>query len=101
MGDQVPQDLLLQLGQAVEETKGLDQQKLADYMHSHEFETIVGKVKFGADGEWAKARTVTMQFQNIKGNDLAQFRDTSTEVVISPAEYATSATIYPYAKAKR
>src|SRR4029079_1891161 len=35
------------LGQAVESTKSLDQQKIADYIRSHEFDTIVGKVKFG------------------------------------------------------
>src|SRR6185369_2509150 len=30
------------LGQAVESTKSLDQQKIADYIRSHEFDTIVG-----------------------------------------------------------
>jgi branched-chain amino acid transport system substrate-binding protein len=40
-----------------------------------------------------------VQFRNIKGNDLAQFRDTSTEIVVSPAEYATGPAVYPYEKA--
>src|SRR5881397_152554 len=42
------------LGDAVTTTKGLDQQKIADHIRSHEFSTIVGKVKFGKNGEWAK-----------------------------------------------
>jgi len=42
------------LQQAVEGVKGLDQDKLADYLRSHTFKTIVGDVKFGANGEWAE-----------------------------------------------
>ena len=38
------------LGQAIEATKSLDQQKLADYIRATEFSTIVGKVKFGKNG---------------------------------------------------
>ena len=38
------------LGQAVEGTKGLDQQKIADYIRTNEFSTVVGKIKFGKNG---------------------------------------------------
>jgi branched-chain amino acid transport system substrate-binding protein len=89
------------LQQAVEATKGFDDEKLADYIHATTFKTVVGDIKFGAKGEWEKSRMLQVQFRNIKGNDLAQFRDTSTEVVISPSAYASSATIYPYANAKQ
>jgi branched-chain amino acid transport system substrate-binding protein len=89
------------LQQAVEATKGFDDQKLADYIHATTFKTVVGDIKFGAKGEWEKSRMLQVQFRNIKGNDLAQFRDTSTEAVIAPTEYATGATIYPYGKAKQ
>ena len=44
------------LQQAVEGTKGLDQDKLADYLRSHTFKTVVGDVKFGPNGEWAEPR---------------------------------------------
>jgi ABC-type branched-subunit amino acid transport system substrate-binding protein len=44
------------LGDAVEATKGLDEDKLAQYMHSHTFQTIVGDIAFGPDGEWTEAR---------------------------------------------
>jgi branched-chain amino acid transport system substrate-binding protein len=89
------------LQQAVEATKGFDDQKLADYIRTTTFKTVVGDIKFGPKGEWSQSRMLQGQFRNIKGNDLAQFRDLSTEVVLSPAEYATSSAIYPYAKAKQ
>jgi branched-chain amino acid transport system substrate-binding protein len=89
------------LQQAVEATKSFDDQKLADHIRATTFKTVVGDIKFGPKGEWSQSRMLQGQFRNIKGNDLAQFRDLSTEVVISPTEYATSPAIYPYAKAKQ
>jgi len=61
---------------------------------------VVGDVKFGAKGEWAQSRVLQIQFQNIKGSDVAQFKDISTQVVITPAEYESGKVIYPYEKAK-
>jgi branched-chain amino acid transport system substrate-binding protein len=87
------------LQQAVEATKGFDDKKLADYMRTSTFKTVVGDIKFGAKGEWGQSRMLQVQFRNIKGNELAQFRDMSTEVVVSPAEYASGRAIYPYEKA--
>jgi branched-chain amino acid transport system substrate-binding protein len=43
---------------------------------------------------------VWTQFQNIKGNDLEQFKDPSTEVVILPAEFKSGTLIYPYSAAR-
>jgi branched-chain amino acid transport system substrate-binding protein len=88
------------LQQAVTGTKSLEDVKLADYMRANTFKTVVGDVKFGKDGEWAQSRVLQVQFQNVKGNDVAQFRDISTQVVISPAEYESGKMIYPYEKAK-
>src|SRR4029077_14164159 len=39
------------LQQAVDGAKSLDQDKLADYLRTHTFNTIVGDVKFGSNGE--------------------------------------------------
>ncbi|MCC7347164.1 MAG: amino acid ABC transporter substrate-binding protein [Variibacter sp.] len=86
--------------QAVAATKGTDDAKLADYMRQATFKTVVGDVKFGKGGEWAESRVVQVQFQNVKSNDLAQFRDTSTQVVVTPAAYASGAAIFPYADAR-
>ena len=89
------------LAQAVEATKSLDHDKLANYMHANAFQTVAGEIRFGQDGEWSKSRQFMSQFQNITGNDLAQFRDTSHQVILWPAEYKTGDMIYPYDKAKK
>ena len=39
------------------------------------------------DGEWAESRVLQVQFQDIKGNDVEQFRTMGTQVVLTPAEY--------------
>jgi branched-chain amino acid transport system substrate-binding protein len=88
------------LQQAVEGTKTLDDAKLGDYIRAHSFTTVVGDVRFGAEGEWAHSRVLQVQYQNIKGHDIGQFRDMSTQVVVAPAEYASGAPIYPYERAK-
>src|SRR5262249_27402048 len=88
------------LEQAVTATKSLDDDKLADYIRATTFKTVVGDVKFGERGEWAESRVLQVQFQHIKGNDVGQFRDISTQVVVAPAEYKSGDMIYPYANAK-
>ena len=88
------------LAQAIAATKTLNDDKLADYIRANTFKTVVGDVKFGKDGEWAQSRVLQVQFQNVKGNDVAQFRDISTQVVLTPSEYASGKVIYPYEKAK-
>ena len=88
------------LQQAVEMTKTLDDAKLGDFIREHLFKTVVGDVKFGAKGEWAHSRILHVQYQGIRGHDVAQFKDMSTQVVVAPAEYASGEVIYPYEKAK-
>ncbi len=88
------------LQQAVEATKGFDDAKLADYIRSGTFKTVLGDVKFGAKGEWAQSRVLQVQFQNVKGNDVGQFKDMSTQIVVTPTEYASGKLVYPYEKAK-
>jgi branched-chain amino acid transport system substrate-binding protein len=89
------------LAQAVEATKSLDHGKLADYMHANKFSTVAGEIAFGQDGEWTKSRQFFTQFQGVSGNDLAQFRDTSHQAILWPAEYKTGNLIYPYSEAKK
>jgi branched-chain amino acid transport system substrate-binding protein len=89
------------LAKAIEATKGLDQAKLADYIHANEFDTIVGKVKFGSDGEWEKGRMILIQFQGIKGNDIEQFKHPGRQVIIYPDQYKSGNLIYPYAAARK
>ena len=89
------------LAQAVEATKSLDQDKLADYIRSHSFKTVVGDVKFGADGEWTDEQVLEVQFQNIKGNDIEQFKDRRNEVILWPDKDKTGDVVYPYTDVKR
>jgi branched-chain amino acid transport system substrate-binding protein len=89
------------LAQAVEGTKSLDHKELAAFMRAHPFPTVVGDIEFGKDGEWKKARVVFSQFQNVTGNTLDQFSDTSRQVVVWPTAFKTGEMIYPYAKAKQ
>ena len=89
------------LGQAIDATKSLDDKKLADHMRATTFKTVLGDVKFGAKGEWAKARVLQVQFHDIAGNGVDQFREMNTQTIISPAELKTGDVIYPYEKAKK
>jgi branched-chain amino acid transport system substrate-binding protein len=89
------------LQQAVEGTKSLDQDKLADYLRSNTFKTIVGDIKFGPDGEWAEARVMEVQFQGLKNNDVNQFKDPKTEVILWPPSLKTGNVIYPYTDANK
>src|SRR5438552_872860 len=87
------------LGQAIETTKGLDQQKIADHIRSHEFSTIVGKVKFGKNGEWAKGRTLMVQYQKVQDGNIEQFRQPGKKPVLYPEELKSGNIIYPYSAA--
>src|SRR5262245_22131417 len=88
------------LEQAVKATKSLDDQKLADYIRTGSFATVLGEVKFGKGGEWAQSRVLQVQFRDIKNNDPMLFKGVDTQVVVSPPEYASGTLIYPFDKAK-
>ena len=85
---------------AVANTKSLDNDKIATYIHGHTFKTVAGDITFGADGEWAKPRMVFTQFRNVTGHDINQFRDTTRDAILWPSEYKTGELIYPYSQAK-
>ena len=88
------------LGEAVQATKSLDDNKLADYIGKTTFKSIMGDVKFGKGGEWAQGRMLQVQYHDIKSGDLEQFRGMDTQTVLTPAQYKTGNVIYPYEKAK-
>ncbi len=69
------------LAQAVEGTKSLDHAKLANYMHHHTFQTVVGDITYAEDGAWAQPRT--------------------SQPILWPPQYKTGTMIYPYAAAKK
>jgi branched-chain amino acid transport system substrate-binding protein len=89
------------LGQAIEATKSLEDAKLAEYMRSATFSTVVGDIKFGSNGELSKPLVVAVQFHDIKSDDLQPFKDLSVVTIVGPKEYKTGDMIYPYEKAKK
>jgi branched-chain amino acid transport system substrate-binding protein len=87
------------LGDAIANTRSVNDDVLADYIRKTTFKTVVGDVKFGKQGEWAEERTLAAQFQNIKGKTVDDFRDLQTEVIIYPPQYKSGEVIYPYENA--
>ncbi len=84
------------LGQAVNAVGSLDQDKIGKYIHDNTFQTVVGPVKFGANGEWAKTRVLQIQFRDVKPNDLAQFTKPGKRIVLYPPEWKSGEIVYPY-----
>jgi branched-chain amino acid transport system substrate-binding protein len=84
------------LGQAVEATKGLDQGKLAEHMRTTTYNTIVGPVKFGKNGEWATSRALMVQFRDLKENDMEQFKKPGSRVVLYPPSVKSGELAFPY-----
>jgi branched-chain amino acid transport system substrate-binding protein len=89
------------LGEAVDATKSLDQDKLADYLRQSTFKTIVGDIKFGANGEWAEPRVLQIQFHDIAVNGLDQFKDDSKQTILWASAYKIGEVAYPYTDAKK
>ncbi len=82
--------------QAVKATGGTDDEKLAEYTRKTTFKTVVGDVAFNAEGEWAVAQVMAVQFQGVNGNGVDQFKDPKTEVILWPKKYKTGDIVYPY-----
>jgi branched-chain amino acid transport system substrate-binding protein len=89
------------LGDAVEAVGSLDQEAIADHIRDNTFETVVGQVKFGPNGEWATSRVLMVQLQDIEDGDLEQFRGPGKRVVILPEEWASGELRFPYTEAKK
>jgi branched-chain amino acid transport system substrate-binding protein len=77
------------LGQAVNAVGKIDHDAIAEYLHKTEFTSVVGKVKFGENGEWTESRTIVVQYQGIKNNDLDQFARPGTRKIMFPADIKT------------
>ena len=89
------------LGQAIAGAKSLDDNKIADYMHKATFQTVMGPVKYGKNGEWEKDRMVTVQYHGITDkSDLETWRGMSYQTVLTPDNLKTGKVIYPYEKAR-
>jgi branched-chain amino acid transport system substrate-binding protein len=86
---------------AVEGTKSLDQDKLAEWLRQNTIKTVVGDIAFGPNGEWKEARVLQVQFHDVQGSDLEQWKTADKQTILWPDKYATGKTIYPYSAAKK
>jgi branched-chain amino acid transport system substrate-binding protein len=89
------------LEQAITATKSIADDKLADYLRTNAFNTImIDGLKFGKNGEWAKARQLEVQYHDITdAANLETWRGMSYQTVLAPADDVTGTVIYPYANA--
>jgi len=89
------------LQQAIEGTKSLNDDKLAEYLRSHAFTTIMAAdIEFGKDGEWTKSQVMQVQYHDITdAADLETWRGMSYQTVLTPSDEKTGSIIYPYEKA--
>ncbi len=89
------------LEQAITATKSIEDAKIADYLRKNEMKTVVGPIRFDANGERANQRVITIQFRGVKDKDTEQFRNPSKQVVIHPAGDATGKVVTPYSQARK
>ncbi len=87
--------------QAVTATQSLDDNALAAYTRDAVFHTVVGDIKFGKGGGWTESRVLTVQYQQLTGNSIEQFKDAKTQVVLMPETLSSGNLIYPYREAKK
>ena len=89
------------LQQAVEATKSLNDDKIADYLRTHAVSTIMNpEIKFGKDGEWTKSGVMQVQYHDITDSaNLDTWRGMSYQAVLTPGDQKTGDVIYPYEKA--
>lgn len=72
------------LEQAIKAVGSLDDGKLAEYIHKETFKTVVGDIRFSPGGEWAEPRILLVQYQNIVGADVEQFKQAGKQVILYP-----------------
>ena len=87
------------VAQAVEATGSLDDDALSAFARDAEFNTVMGDVRFGKNGEWAHPRVLQVQFQGTEGHEPDQFTDGSRQVVVAPRPMVSGQLIFPYAGA--
>ncbi|HEY5378075.1 MAG TPA: amino acid ABC transporter substrate-binding protein [Pseudolabrys sp.] len=90
------------LGDAIKGAKSIEDDKVAAYLKKATFKTVMGPIKFGAKGEWAESRMVTVQYHDIKDDaNLDTWRGMDYQTVLEPKNLETGKVIYPYEKAHK
>ena len=86
------------LEQAIKATGSLNDDKVAEHIHKSAFNTIVGEIRFNELGEWATARMLVVQFQNVQGSGLEQYMTGNRQVIVYPPELKDGELDAPFAK---
>jgi branched-chain amino acid transport system substrate-binding protein len=86
------------VSQAIEATGGFSDADLSEYARNATFDTVMGPVKFGVNGEWTEPRVLQVQFQEITGHEVGQFQNGSRQVVVSPHNFVSGDLRFPYAE---
>ncbi len=89
------------LGEAVKAAGSTDQTKIAQQLKTMTFDTIVGKIKFGANGEWDTPRVLQVQYQGIQDGDLEQFKKAGRQIIVYPPNLKSGEFKYPFSEIKR
>ncbi len=89
------------LQQAIEGTKSIEDEKIANYFRNNAVNSIMAEgVRFGKNGEWVKSHQLQVQYHGITdAANLETWRGMSYQTVVSPTEEVTGKVIYPYANA--
>ncbi len=89
------------LGSAITGAKSINDDKVAGYLRSNAFDTIMAPgIKFGKNGEWAKSGMLQVQYHGVTdAANLETWRGMSYQTVLTPADEKTGNVIYPYSKA--
>ena len=87
--------------EAVQAVGSLDDGRLAQHIRDTTFDTVVGKIKFGARGEWAEPRIIMVQYQGIQGNNVQQFKQAGKAVILYPPQFRSGEFQVPFEPAKR
>ena len=84
---------------AAEGAGSVDQGKMAQWLHAHAVETIVGRIQFDQAGDWTERRVLMVQFRGLANRNLDQFRSAGKQVVIDPPSLK-SGDFVPFAPAR-
>ncbi|NVO17122.1 MAG: amino acid ABC transporter substrate-binding protein [Rhodoplanes sp.] len=85
---------------AVTGAGSLDKAAMAKVLHETEVKTIAGPARFNAIGDWTERRVLMVQFRDIKGKDVEQFRQPGRQVILDPPSLRSGELVAPLAKAR-
>jgi branched-chain amino acid transport system substrate-binding protein len=88
------------LEQAISGTRSLEDRAIAGYLRANEMKTIVGPIRYAADGEWAQPRVITTQFQGVKDRNLEQFRKPGLQAILFPEDLKNGQLKAPFEQAR-